>query len=131
MNNHAINSPPGSIVLAVEYIQRNACRGIRPEHVAKEMGYASKQDFSRNYKAVTGRTPGQAILERQLQDARRLLLETEFSIAFIGGNCGFPNQRRFSRAFRAAEGWSPTEFRRRARDGNSHKRKLARARPRS
>jgi LacI family transcriptional regulator len=116
---------PGCIARAVDYINQNACRGIRAEHVAKEMGYISQQDFDRNFKKATGRTPGEAILERQLQDARRWLLETEFSIAFIGGNCGFPSQRCFSRAFRAAEGRSPSEFRRRARNGQPHRRRLA------
>jgi hypothetical protein len=41
------------------------------EHVAKEMGYPSKQDFNRSYKAATGCTSGEAILQRQLQDAWR------------------------------------------------------------
>jgi AraC family transcriptional regulator len=79
------------------------------------MGYASERDFNRNYKAATGRTPGEAILQRKLQEARRLLLETEFSMAFIAGSCGFPSPRLFSRAFRAAEAWSPSEFRRKTR----------------
>lgn len=125
MNNSTIIFAPGCIALAVDYINQNACRGIRPEHVAKEMGYASQRDFDRNYEAATGRTPGEAILQRQLQDARRLLLETEFSIAFIAGNCGFPSQRRFSRVFRDAEGRSPTEFRRKARICESPRRSFA------
>jgi transcriptional regulator GlxA family with amidase domain len=54
-----------------------------------------------------------------------LLLETEFSIAFIAGNCGFPSQRHFSRVFRAAEGRSPTEFRRKAWICESPRRSLA------
>ncbi|HUD49420.1 MAG TPA: AraC family transcriptional regulator [Candidatus Baltobacteraceae bacterium] len=119
MNHRAIIFAPDCIALAVDYINQNACRGIRPEHVAKEMGYASQRDFCRRYKAATGRTPGKAILQRQLQDARRLLMETEFSIGFIAGNCGFPSHRRFRRAFRAAEGRSPTQFRRKARTSKS------------
>jgi AraC-like DNA-binding protein len=103
---------PPRIAVAVNYINQNACHGIRAGHVAKELGYASEQEFNLNYQAVTGRTPRQAILQRQLQEARRLLLETEFSLAFIAGSCGFPNQRTFHRAFRAAEASSPREFRR-------------------
>jgi transcriptional regulator GlxA family with amidase domain len=41
--------------------------------------------------------------------------ETEFSLTFIAGSCGFPSQRVFSRVFRAAEAWSPSAFRRQAR----------------
>jgi AraC family transcriptional regulator len=108
----------------VDYINQNACRGIRAEHVAKELGFASRRDFNRNYKAATGWTPREAILRRQLQDARRLLLESEFSIAFIAGSCGFPSQRGFSRAFRAAAGRSPAEFRRQAGGGKSSNRFL-------
>jgi transcriptional regulator GlxA family with amidase domain len=115
MNRRAIVSAPCSIALAVDYINRNACLGIQAYHVAKEMGFASEREFNRNYKAATGRTPSQAILQRQLQEARRLLSETEFSMAFIAGSCGFPSRRVFSQAFCAAEEWSPSQFRRKAR----------------
>src|SRR5271156_4708043 len=114
MNRRAIVSAPCSIALAVDYINRNACLGVRAHHVAKEMGFCSEREFSRNYKAETGRTPSEAILQRQLQEARRLLSETEFSLAFIAGSCGFPSQRVFSQVFCAAEAWTPGEFRRRA-----------------
>jgi len=124
VNHRALNSSPGCIARAVDYINQNACRGIRAEHVAKEFGFDSQRDFDRNYKAATGRTPREAILRRQLQDARRLLLESEFSIAFIAGSCGFPSLRGFSRAFRAAAGRSPAEFRREARGGKSPNRFL-------
>jgi transcriptional regulator GlxA family with amidase domain len=114
VNSRAIIVAENSIALAVDYINQNACAGIRADHVAKEMGYVSQREFDRSYKAATGRTPGEAILQRQIQEARRLLLATEFSIAFIAGSCGFPNQRIFSRAFRTAEGRSPAQFRRKA-----------------
>jgi transcriptional regulator GlxA family with amidase domain len=117
VNRRAIISTPSSIATAVHYIKQNACHGIRADHVAKEMGYASERDFSRRYKAATGWTPHAAILQRQLQEARRLLAETEFSMAFIAGSCGFPSQRVFSQAFRAAEAWSPGEFRRKTKSG--------------
>ena len=112
MKNRARIAAPGSIAVAVDYIHHNACHGIRAHHVAKEMGYASELDFNRHYKAATGWTPGEAILRRQLHEARRLLMETEFSMAFIAGSCGFPSPRVFSLAFRAAEACTPGEFRR-------------------
>ena|SRR5665213_1365640 len=114
VKNRALISTPCSIAVAVDYIHSNACHGIRADHVAKEMGYDSEMEFNRHYKATTGRTPGEAILRRQLLEATRLLCESEFSLAFIAGSCGFPSQRVFSRVFHAAEGWSPSEFRRKA-----------------
>lgn len=110
--------------MAAYYINQHACHGIRADHVAKEMGYNSERDFTRKYKAATGLTPAQAILESQLQEARRLLSETEFSVAFVAGSCGFPSQRAFSRAFRAAEAWSPTQFRRKTRNAKTPRRML-------
>jgi LacI family transcriptional regulator len=115
VKNCGIMVTPSPIAVAVNYINQNACHGIRADQVAKEMGYASEREFNRNYKAATGRTPSEAILRRQLQEARRLLLETEFSMAFIAGSCGFPSQRIFNRVFRAAESWSPSAFRRKSR----------------
>jgi AraC-like DNA-binding protein len=110
---------PSRIAVAVNYIKQNACHGIRAGHVAKELGYASEREFNLYYQAVTGRTPRQAILQRQLQEARRLLVETEFSLAFIAGSCGFPSQRTFQRAFRAAEDSPPGQFRRKSRRAKS------------
>jgi transcriptional regulator GlxA family with amidase domain len=122
VNNSVLIVTPNSIAVAVDYIQQYACHGIRAVHVAKEMGYASERDFNRRYKAVTGRMPSEAILDRQLQEARRLLSETEFSLAFIAGSCGFPNQRIFSRVFRAAEDGSPGEFRRKVKSTQAPRR---------
>jgi transcriptional regulator GlxA family with amidase domain len=119
VNNRAIMVTPPRIAVAVNYINQNACHGIRADHVAKELGYASVREFDLTYKAATGRTPREAILQRQLQEARRLLLETEFSLAFIAGSCGFPSQRTFLRAFRAAQASSPAEFRRKSRSTQS------------
>jgi AraC-like DNA-binding protein len=119
LNSQAIIVTPTRIALAVDYINQNACHGIRASHVAKELGYASEREFNLDYQAVTGRTPRQAILQRQLQEARRLLLETEFSLAFIAGSCGFASQRAFHRAFRAAQASSPGEFRRQPRNAKS------------
>ena len=48
-----------------------------------------------------------------LTQARALLDGSDVSIAYIAEACGFENLYHFSRAFRAYEGISPSEYRRR------------------
>jgi AraC family transcriptional regulator of adaptative response / methylphosphotriester-DNA alkyltransferase methyltransferase len=43
--------------------------------------------------------------------AKKLLLETDFSIAVVAGECGFANQNYFSKLFKRETGLSPTAFR--------------------
>ena len=49
----------------------------------------------------------------RLEEAKRLLVETDRSIADISRATGFGHQDLFSRVFRRSVGQTPTQFRRR------------------
>ncbi|WP_051343480.1 AraC family transcriptional regulator [Pseudonocardia spinosispora] len=61
----------------------------------------------------TGRTVQDWITERRMTEARRLLSETELSIAEIGRAVGYPDSGYFARVFRRGHAVPPREWRRR------------------
>ena len=57
-------------------------------------------------------TPSQFITRTRLEVAARLLRESDRPVADISQECGFYDHSAFTRAFRAAMGVTPSEFRR-------------------
>lgn len=99
---------------AVAYIAQHACAGLGVEELLKATQQVSSKTFHSHFKAATGLTPGEAILRRQLEEARRLLTGTRLAVTVVAEKCGFGSSSDFSRRFRVLEGMSPTEFRRQA-----------------
>ena len=60
----------------------------------------------------TGRTVGQWVTERRLQEARRLLAGTDLTVAAVAARTGYADAGYFIRRFRAAHGLTPQEWRR-------------------
>jgi LacI family transcriptional regulator len=102
------------IAAAVGYINQHACEGLSVERIVKETQQVTKPVFVRRFRAATGQTPRAAILDRQLDEARRLLAGTELSLAFIAEHSGFRKLAALERAFQAAEGKTATAFRQRS-----------------
>ncbi len=91
------------IEASLGYIQRHACDGVSPYTVIRETQTGlSLGSFSRHFRAATGLTLRAALRQRQLEEARRLLLRTELSPEFIAEHCGFRDLPAAVRAFRAA-----------------------------
>lgn len=59
----------------------------------------------------TGRTVGQWVTERRLQEARRLLATTDLTVAVVAGRIGYRDPGYFTRRFRTAHGLAPQEWR--------------------
>lgn len=63
------------------------------------------------FRAETGRTPQQYLLDRRLQRNRVLLVQTNDPIGEIAAQCGFADPLYFSRLFSRRGGRSPRRFR--------------------
>ena len=61
--------------------------------------------------AATGMTPHRYLLSRRIERARRLLAETNMSIAQIAYLCGFSSQAHLTIAFRRLVGHTPGGYR--------------------
>ncbi|HKZ66859.1 MAG TPA: helix-turn-helix transcriptional regulator [Chitinophagaceae bacterium] len=67
--------------------------------------------FSHFFKARTGITFMDSLMEMRLGHASRLLIDTTKSVAEVAYNCGFNNISNFNRLFKKKKGCTPKEFR--------------------
>jgi AraC family transcriptional regulator len=80
------------------------------QELASTAGY-SRSHFLRAFHATTGMTPHRYLLSRRIERARRLLAETNMSIAEIAYLCGFSSQAHLTIAFRKVSGHTPGRYR--------------------
>ncbi len=93
-----------------EWIRQHAPEGIRPADVAAHFRYNSDY-LSQLMRTVAGVSLSEAIGRRRMAEARHLLMETDLGVGEIARLSGFQDSKYFMRAFRRAEGMTPTEYR--------------------
>ncbi|MEV0694866.1 AraC family transcriptional regulator [Streptomyces sp. NPDC050388] len=71
----------------------------------------SKFHFTRAFRDITGTSPGRFLSALRLQEAKRLLVETDFSVADISSQVGYSSVGTFSSRFKTCVGVSPSTFR--------------------
>jgi LacI family transcriptional regulator len=98
---------------ALACIQEQACRGITVQEVIRQTQRVSRVTFHRRFQQNVGKTPAEAIRERQLQEVRRLLRGTELPIGMVSDLSGFSSPKVLARAFRAVEGTTLRDYRQR------------------
>ncbi|MEA2732679.1 MAG: AraC family transcriptional regulator [Acetobacteraceae bacterium] len=81
------------------------------EALAQECGL-SRSHFARAFKTTTGLPPHRWLLDRRIERARELLLNSALPIADVADLCGFADQSHFTRVFTNALGVSPGKWRR-------------------
>jgi AraC family transcriptional regulator len=72
----------------------------------------SRSHFARAFKRCTGTSPHRWLLERRVETAKDLLLESDRSIVDIALACGFADQSHLTRVFSNMVGKSPGAWRR-------------------
>ena len=72
--------------------------------------------FSRAFRAATGESPHQHLLQRRIERARDLMRTTPDTLAAIALDCGFSSQSHMTSAFTKATGTPPGQWRRAQRD---------------
>ena len=98
----------------VRFVRENACDGLRVNELLRQSSL-SQSTMQKRFKALLGRSPKQEILHVQLGRAKRLLAETDLSVADIADKCGFGGLKRLSAAFHAGVGLTPLAFRKQLR----------------
>ena len=82
--------------------------------LANESGY-SRVHFVRMFKAATGSSPHNYLLNLKLERARELLKNPSMSLIDIALDCGFSSHSHMSRLFHKFVGVTPSAYRRRLR----------------
>lgn len=80
------------------------------EKLAARHGY-SVEHFGRIFRSVMGVTPKFYLQKHRFQEARHLLLNTDYSIAQVADAVGYQDGFSFSKQFKKWEGVSPQKFR--------------------
>lgn len=102
---------------AVDYMNQNFQKSITLTEVAR-LANMTDVSFSRFFKARTGITFMDSLLEMRLGHASRLLIDTTQTISEVAYNCGFNNISNFNRLFKKKKGCTPKEFRENYSYGN-------------
>ncbi len=98
------------IVEGIKYIKENCFTGLELSLAAQAAGLSYVQ-FSRRFKAFTGQTPMEYVIELRMKKAQQLLAQTSLSVKEISALCGFSGEYYFSNFFKANFGMSPSAFR--------------------
>lgn len=96
---------------AVRYIEENYHQEIGLEDVAKQV-YLSTCYFSRLFKQVKGWSFTEYLTHVRMEEARKLLVNTSYSVAEISMRVGFRDARYFSQVFKKHAGKTPGTYRR-------------------
>ncbi|CAM3925303.1 GlxA family transcriptional regulator [Bordetella muralis] len=75
--------------------------------------HMSERSFMRHYKAETGMTPARAVEKLRVETARRLLVDTAWSVKRVAARCGFGNEEGMRRSFIRLLRISPQAYRER------------------
>lgn len=100
---------------ALVFIRDNADKPIQVEDVLDEVAI-SRRSLEHKFKALLNRTPLAEIHRVRIEQAKRLLTETELTIARIAERSGFSSTSQMNMVFRRNTGRSPREFRRRPKN---------------
>ncbi len=73
----------------------------------------SRRNFTRRFAEIMGSTPARWILAHRLDEARRLLEATSWSVDRVSAACGFGSVVTFRQNFVATYATTPTSYRQR------------------
>lgn len=95
---------------AIEYIHANYHQEIVLSEIA-EAAFLSEYHFAHLFKKVTGLTPNNYLIAVRLEQAKKLLAETDESIANVSLAVGYTSQSHFTKVFRNFTGLTPAKYR--------------------
>ena len=95
---------------AIETMEQNLGERLTIDDMARSAMF-SKFHFSRVFQRVTGVSPGRFLSAMRLEEAKRLLVSTSFTVADISHRVGYNSVGTFSSRFRSSVGVSPTTYR--------------------
>lgn len=105
---HGMRNP--HLMRAIAIMDETIETPLPPRQIAERLGISTRQ-LERLFGRFLNATPKHYFMEKRLQRAQNLLVQTERSITEIAMACGFQSTSHFSRAFRGHFGQSPVEQR--------------------
>lgn len=102
------------VAAVVDFLLGHLHRTVRVGELASVAGLSAYQ-LNRRVRSVFGITAAQLMIKLRVDEASRLLGDTETPIADVAIACGYCDQSAFSRQFRRTTGITPQQYRDRRR----------------
>jgi AraC-like DNA-binding protein len=96
---------------ALELLDRDLSKYWTVEHLARAVGL-SRPVFAREFVRMLQLSPMRYLMQRRMQVAAELLLDTEASLAEVATRVGYQSEFAFGRAFKRHHGVAPGTYRR-------------------
>lgn len=104
------NPPPNFRAHLESYVQTNLRSPLTLNDVSAEM-YYSRAQFVRVMRRETGMSFNEYLSERRLEEAKKLLLNSQWAVTVVATLVGFKSDSHFRTFFKRHVGMTPTEFR--------------------
>jgi AraC family transcriptional regulator len=102
--------PAPQLRRSMEYITTHLAEDLRLEQIARETGLSAFH-FARAFRAATGATPYQYLLDQRIERAKYLLRTRAWPVQEISRMAGFHSPVNFVRTFRQRVGQTPGAWR--------------------
>ena len=102
--------PPARLRRVEEYVEAHLSDEIQLEDLAEE-AEMSQYHFCRQFKKSTGQSPYQYVIERRVEEGKRLLEETDQLVVQVAFAVGYDSQSRFTKQFKKRVGTTPGAYR--------------------
>ena len=110
LSNAVTAAKPSISEMIVKYISENYRRKITVSDICDDLGY-SKSTLLSSFKRQMGTTVGAYLNDVRLENARRMISDTQRTINDIALSTGFSDQSYFSKVFLQKYGITPSEYR--------------------
>lgn len=94
----------------IDYMNESYASGVSCTELA-DLINVDKFGFIRSFKAQTGKTPYEYLLDLKIEKAKKMLKGNGYSITEVSMLCGFSSHSHFTSTFKKKTGVSPTEYR--------------------
>ncbi len=98
-----------AVFRAMQYIGDHTNAPIALDDVAAHVGM-SRSNLTRRFKAETGKTVNEYIIETKIRDAKRLLRYSDMTYGEIAAILAFSSQAYFQTVFKRKTGFTPGEY---------------------
>ncbi len=112
-NAHELAEEENSVELCekiTDYVNKNKNFNLKIFEIADALGYHEKY-ISHVFHNVKGQTLKNYVTQVRIDEAKKLLLYTEYKVSEITYFLNFPNPHIFSRFFKLNTGYTPTDYR--------------------
>ena len=106
----SIPMPPHKLRLVKAHVEGNLAEDLSVEALARLAGM-SPFHFAHAFRAATGMPPHKYVVQRRMEEAKALLMETDLTLAQIAHRVGLSQASHLSVAFHKATQVTPSAFR--------------------